>query len=923
MLICIGIVIVSSYCTAAFAQSESFPPVPLIKPIDSTLKAPLVNTVNNEVRAAKDLLPKSQLSGATAAEKKLASQVSDKLNNGLAQIKSQAISFNVALQNSLQYQPISNPDQAYQKFADIVGLTGTIQMFGVPLNVNISSSQSRGAMTPGFNNTLFKFDFDPKQLANSMQSDWQRFYSLQRNAFGGASLTEYSQKLINDQLKDGQQSLTHAFANPVISKIVNNPAQLNQLMTMNESDIKKTLFNKLKQSATDRQALLAAAQNLKIVKATDKLNIVSDLTHRPDLVNYLHDPATLKQLSTLSESQIKDKLSEQLKSAGPENTVPYKKSYGVEPITGWDFSDMINRYLEQKKQTQDAFLTNLSHQIAGRNLNAADADKLLNGQLNNYKAQLAAEAKENATGTTAAGQVAAVTDVSKDVALKEEVNKVAGTIGQIQKQLGTQGYDVKRLLQMQGFVEKGFNVKTMSEAQQNLFSRNPTTSAQSLLTKFSALKVGSFAIEAPGGTQNQDIFMNGAHATVKLGYAPITIGYGSQNDVQSSKDAEFNSTVYSSPRNLTYLSTDLKRGGLKISVIGSVNKQYSYSGYAMPTLSSNNVALTLSKNYHMGKLGDAVVDISKATTLYANKYDVGNEAVLDKKAGLTNYGTDLFESLSFSVNHHLDITQLGMSDNVYFSYAGTGYQNPGNNGSAGAQMKVGGALKKSFYKKKLTLNFRTDVRNQPISYTTNDQWRNLQLQLDSRYIVNKKINIALKYINNNTNKRVDNAIQPVYSFQKIQFDGNATYKIGRNYSVSHFTIGGEQLANTYVNATTTNILLMNYTQTLLVKQRAITFNAFYNKEMSTNTLIGNIFNADLSYQLPITKKIDVTTGITYLDNAGIARQAGIRETFRFISIKNFDIGSFIDLRKNLITPQYADLYAATRAELTVKYHLKY
>jgi len=338
----------------------------------------------------------------------------------------------------------------------------------------------------------------------------------------------------------------------------------------------------------------------------------------------------------------------------------------------------------------------------------------------------------------------------------------------------------------------------------------------------------------------------------------------------------------------------------------------------------------------MGKLGTVDVNVSKSTTLYNNNYQIGSDIILAQKSGV-NIGAanDLFDAVEFGLNHHLDIKAIDMSDNVYFNYSGMGYQNPGNNGYGGARMKMGGNIKKAFNKNKLTFNLRTDIGNMPISYTTADKWKNYQVQLDSRYVVNKKLNLSFKYTANGTSKEVDNVTTPVYSFQKMQVDGNMNYKIGKNFTVSHFSIGKQDYSNASAVAaspagvpaglTTANgsLLTVSYTQSTVINRNSITATLFYNKELSAYSLIGNMLNSDVSYQYQLLGKVNLSSGLTYLNNAGIASQAGVRQTVQLFSGKYFDMDTYLDIRKNLITPLYPDLYSACRAELSLKYHFSH
>lgn len=109
---------------------------------------------------------------------------------------------------------------------------------------------------------------------------------------------------------------------------------------------------------------------------------------------------------------------------------------------------------------------------------------------------------------------------------------------------------------------------------------------------------------------------------------------------------------------------------------------------------------------------------------------------------------------------------------------------------------------------------------------------------------------------------------------------------------------------------------------MVINRNSLTATMFYNKELTPNSLIGNMFNADMSYQYTVFNRLNLSSGLTYLNNAGIASQAGIRQSMQLFSSKSFDMNSYVDIRKNLVTPLYPDLYSACRAELSLKYHIR-
>lgn len=507
----------------------------------------------------------------------------------------------------------------------------------------------------------------------------------------------------------------------------------------------------------------------------------------------------------------------------------------------------------------------------------------------------------------------------------QKADSMAAVINSVRTELKKSGISPDKLMLAENFLSgktsSGFN---SSEAANSLFTRKPGGAFQSLFGGIKDLRVGSFGNQVPGSTGDDAQLMNGANVGIKLGDYPLTFGYGSLNDINSAKDAGYDNSVYASPRNITYIGTEMKRGvfgDVKIAVVSSFNTQPNSSQYAAPTLPGNAVALTVTKAVKIEKFGNFSFDVSKSGTLFSSSFQPGGEALLERKAG-ANLSNNLFQALALGFTHNLDIPRLQASDNVYFNYAGLGYQNPANNGYSGATMKFGGDLKKSFYKNKLMLDFRTDYRSMPLSYTTNDKWKNYQVQLDSRYQFSSKLNISLKYTEAATNRNIGAESVSVYDSKKIEISGNNTLKVGKYFTVSHLSISSQSLTNTYQSATGSSLLNVNYAQSLVLKNSSLTATLFYNKELASYVLIGDMLTTDLTYQFVLFKNIQLASGVTYLNNTNIAKQFGVRQGLQVTAGKHFDFNASVDLRKNLITPQYADLYASCRGELAIRYYFK-
>jgi hypothetical protein len=856
------------------------------------IAAPLLVSAQGDGHAdslARALAPAKQ-------NEKLKSELDQKLHR----LDRQAVSLNLSIEDAAGFQPgaggggLVYPDQ---RWVNTVAVRGTVGFFGIPLNLNYSNAHT---VIPSLTQTtsgLFKFDFDPNTLSNAFKSDLEHYYDLRKTAFGGQDLTGYTRMAVMKQLQAQEAAVHGSLENHALANYLNDPAAVNALLQMNEAQIRQRLTavaQQQKPKTPQLGELGQAAQQKAVLNATAEKALAGD----PVLQQYLSDPVRRAELKEMSSAQV----AQRIRSLAALSQTPQTAEIpDLCPILGLDLSAYIRNTMMEQSLARDRAISQLAGSLAG-------------------------------SGTPASpGSPKSLTDARQT---DREIDSVARTITHIQATLQKNGLDLGKMQQIQRVLDSGNGQVPATEFASALKDRKPGSGLQSLFSHVQDLKIGSFGNQLPGQTQGQDVFMQGSHITYKLGDIPVSAGYGSANDLVAAKDALYQSSIYSAPKTMTYLGAQLNKRGfgkVKISVISSFGSDQGSSSYAVPSVSSNSVAFTVSKDMTMGKLGELYVDVSKSSTLYNNNYQIGSDILLAQKAGVNvNLPNDLFNAVAFDLNHHVEIKPLEMTETLYFNYAGTGYENAGNNGYGGARKKLGGSLRKAFAKNKLTLNLRTDLGSQPISYTSDDQWKTYALTLDSRYAVSRKFSLDLSYSANGTSKQVAGVSTPVYSFGKFQAEGNLSYKIGKNFTVSHFSISKQDYSNelatsamnpAVLSSLNSSMLTAAYTQSTVMGRNSLTASVFYNKELSTGSLIGNLLNADMSYQYLLLNKLSMASGLTYLDNAGTARQAGIRQTLQLFTSKSFEMNTYLDIRQNLITPVYADLYPACRAELSLKYHL--
>lgn len=443
--------------------------------------------------------------------------------------------------------------------------------------------------------------------------------------------------------------------------------------------------------------------------------------------------------------------------------------------------------------------------------------------------------------------------------------------------------------------------------------------------QFREFQAGNFGHQLPGSFLNRDLLLNGFNFSLRTTRGAISIGVSTNRDLNSSKDASFNSSTYSIPKLYSYLSlptTKFSFGSGKLSWVGTYDRQFNGNfGFAQNVLPRNNMVFTLSQSFNFNKAGTLTFDVSKSSTQYKELAAFGpDQLMIDRNTNGNYFRDDFLQTMAVGLNHSIDSKKLGLRSSVFVNYAGSGFQNPGQQGIGNLNLRFGGNIRKDFFHNKMTITVRSDFKNMPINATDNSHWSNHNIQLDSRFRISRYAILGLKYIDNGVDKVLSKGSTPVYSSKKLQFDLNSNYKFFGQRGFSHVSVAQQEIANP-LSLGNSSLMQFNYMQTVVFKNFSLTGNLFYNRELNANTILGNLLNSDATLQYQLFRGISMSSGLSYLDNQHLARQAGIKQSIQFMLKKNFDISAYLDIRKNLITPTYPDLFSTNRGEISLHYYL--
>jgi len=757
--------------------------------------------------------------------------------------------------------------------------------------------------------------------------------------YGGITFAQKKADSIKSKLENRVKDAVKIDSNK-FKKVFNIDKKLKT--TINDK-INQSPVNSLFKKTTENKGKKISLKDFSVENSTQYIKTES-LNPRPDLLNNLTfsgqleifklplDLSLVNNYNPLNNFDLKennlfkfDFIKPQLNQLYLADLNKYK-NFKNKILGGVSVEEFLKKGIQNKLQDYISNKTNEYPQLKAFLDNPAAIHELLSlneSQIKTRLTTLLADVKNNAKEQALQTYQNQKTSINNE--LQAKVNELSQYIKSVKQEINASGLDEQTITILQKFAENKVTEKDLTDFFiQELGNQPKLKGIQKFYSRIKEFQAGNFGHELPGGIMNQNLFLNGMNFSLKTLRGPVNVGIAANKDIDQPKDFAFNRSTFSYPKLFTYISvptTNFSFGNGKLSWVGVYDKQFSTSlSNLSSSLPRNNLVFTVTQNLNINNLGKLTVDISKSATQYKNLSSIAPDQLFMDKNTMGNYFRDDFlETMSVGLNHSIDSRKLGLNSNLYFNYSGTGFQNPGQQGISNMNMRFGGNVKQNFFKNKLSLYLKSDIKNTPISAETNAHWRNYNVQFDSRYRISKSYTLNLKYIENGVSK-IGNLSQSVYHSKKIQADFNANYKIGTHHSFSHLTFSKQEMisSNTLEQP---NFLQIIYAQNLLFKNFSLSGNLFYNKELNSTAILGNMVNSDIACQYTLFKTLSFSSGITYLNNQNIAKQVGFKQNLQFMLKKHFDISAFIDLRKNLINPLYPDLFSTGRAEFSIRYYL--
>jgi hypothetical protein len=477
--------------------------------------------------------------------------------------------------------------------------------------------------------------------------------------------------------------------------------------------------------------------------------------------------------------------------------------------------------------------------------------------------------------------------------------------------------------------QQAVNAKTISnlnspenikEAAANLL---PMKGLQRFFTNVSALNIGTFGMDQSERTMSS-LLSGGARLTMLKNSKAFGGGFGSLREGGFMKDAGLRNSLFSPSQFMQFLQAGKEKNGIKSSQLSVLNsnsvtpERFRYEGMSM---ARNILVGTFSKSIRVRKSGMVEAEVSKSATQFRNT--VGADQVMEQKSALYSFTEDLWQTVSLGVRYTDDWDKIGLSHNVYMAYSGFGYTNPGNPSSSRGAMQYDVSLRKQVARNKGFVQAQFATRNYNYSAEGDKRWQNIQVNLQGRYRLNRAFTLGGRLNQYQLVRKQPSGKERMYVSRKVMADGQFSGRVAGVNQRTNLSLGWQQFNNIQVqHGANSDLLLVQWVTTVPAGNASIMMNMFYNKEVGNSKLIGDMFNGEAGASFPLFKTVTLTSSLTYLDNKLAARQIGTRQSVNTILLKNFNIGLYVDVRKDIIEPANPYLYGNFRGELSIFYQIK-
>jgi hypothetical protein len=442
---------------------------------------------------------------------------------------------------------------------------------------------------------------------------------------------------------------------------------------------------------------------------------------------------------------------------------------------------------------------------------------------------------------------------------------------------------------------------------------------QKLFLKIDKLSLGQNIFSSR--SLSLDHFLNNGIATEFLNksrYAMML--FGRQPDGNALTDFSFPNTI--SPRNVQSRAFSLGSGGS--SFIKSRFTLASFDQTISSLTSPGNIGAffrsmvaTLTRQIHIGEKGIFSADISRSVTGYRN--GTGDAKAMNPIGNLFS-GLDFWKNSAIIVKYADEFPKAQLSFEASASRISNGYDNPGNEYLNQGSKEYTLTMKKTFFRKKISINGRIDLREFKYNDELPDRWRNIYAFVDARIKLKKGHYLTLRYVPSKM-VRIDSSRFVVSSFQKLSVDGSIAGRLGGHYYYNFLSLSSQKNAYSLSNAwVSTKLIQFTSYQTYTAGRKSIYLNTNYNRADNRSSYV--YFNSSLRVEQGITyqlfKKVNASSGLSFNSIAHWYSQIGITQSISTNLSEKFNLNLYLNGSRNI--KQYQPIFFdQNRIDISIQY----
>ncbi|GAA0561165.1 hypothetical protein GCM10009415_48970 [Chitinophaga japonensis] len=342
--------------------------------------------------------------------------------------------------------------------------------------------------------------------------------------------------------------------------------------------------------------------------------------------------------------------------------------------------------------------------------------------------------------------------------------------------------------------------------------------------------------------------------------------------------------------------------------------------FDMPSRST--LVLGLSNRFNIDESSSLQLEVSRSATVY-DQAAYGSDTTGRKSAlGRLFSNDNLGQSIALMLKYRGNFDKAGLNIGADVTYVAAGYYNPGSPFLARGTRQGMLSVRKSWWKRKLVLQLRGDLREYVYGNLTDRKWQHFSYLADARLKLPGGQQLSLKY-------------QPVRGVQvmpgtrllqnasdRVTVKLNLQRRVGQAFYRNMFNIAYS--SSRYLLATQyTGVKTLTFTslQSIAITGHLLYWNNTYNYARNPDGLayLNSSYNTDAGFTWQLGKKWSASSALNYTSATGWYKQLGARQTLTAMVIRNLDLSFFIDVRTNIeqSAAYYNDLI---RADWSLKYN---